>query len=426
MEKAEAGVPGFGARVRGFHDGLPGWLSLSGELSRQSFLLGLLPIFVVASLLAVPALPLWLSIPLGSPLVLVTLGLVIKRLRDAGLHWAVALIGFIPFFGWLLLAVFVAIPTKRLTQSSHVWKTFGTGLAAFVTFYVVAGSLVPLPEAPPSSSDSSLTQQSAEQLETSDNPAGGDTPPAPDNGDGSQPGDPDVAADEAASDDALAPEPEDPNSEDPDSEDPDSEDPDAEDSDSDTEVPATAPAPPTGASPAGGLEALVSRLRVEPEVQSGYDRDLFRHWIDADGDGCDSRREVLIVESTTPVSVGSGCSLSGGTWYSAFDGVTTTDASSFDIDHFVPLKEAWDSGAHGWDSGTRQRFANDLEYAGSLIAVSASSNRSKSASDPAEWLPPNRSYRCVYLVTWVEVKLRWNLSADPGEIAAIRSGGSGC
>jgi hypothetical protein len=58
--------------------------------------------------------------------------------------------------------------------------------------------------------------------------------------------------------------------------------------------------------------------------------------------------------------------------------------------------------------------------------VSASSNRSKGASDPAEWLPPNRSYRCVYLVTWVEVKLRWNLSADPGEIAAIRSAGSGC
>jgi hypothetical protein len=232
--------------------------------------------------------------------------------------------------------------------------------------------------------------------------SGGDTPPAPDNGAASQPGDPDVAADEEATDEDVVPEAEEPEPE------------------------APVEAPPAGASPAGGLEALVSRLRVEPEVQAGYDRDLFRHWVDADGDGCDSRREVLIAESTTPVSVGSGCSLSGGTWYSAFDGVTTTDASSFDIDHFVPLKEAWDSGAHAWDSGTRQRFANDLEFAGSLIAVSASSNRSKGASDPSEWLPPNRSYRCVYVVTWVEVKLRWNLSADPGEIAAIRSAGSGC
>jgi uncharacterized membrane protein YhaH (DUF805 family) len=402
MEKAESGLQGFVGRVRGFHDSLPGWLSFSGELSRQNFLLALIPVTVLGWLLALPDLPIWLSIPLGSPLVLVTLGLVIKRLRDAGLHWAVALIGFIPFLGWVLLAVFVAIPTKRLTQTSPVWKTFGTGFAAFVTFSVVAGALLPLPEAPPSSSDSSSVEQSAEQPEASDTPAGGDTPPAPDNGAASQPGDPDVAADEVATDDDVVPEAEEPEPE------------------------APVQAPPAGASPAGGLEGLVSRLRVEPEVQSGYDRDLFRHWIDADGDGCDSRREVLIAESTTPVSVGSGCSLSGGTWYSAFDGVTTTDASSFDIDHFVPLKEAWDSGAHAWDSGTRQRFANDLEFAGSLIAVSASSNRSKGASDPAEWLPPNRSYRCVYVVTWVEVKLRWNLSADPGEIAAIRSAGSGC
>ena len=402
MEKAESGLQGFVGRVRGFHDSLPGWLSFSGELSRQNFLLALIPVAVLGWLLAVPELPIWLSIPLGSPLVLVTLGLVIKRLRDAGLHWAVALIGFIPFLGWVLLAVFVAIPTKRLTQTSPVWKTFGTGFAAFVAFSVVAGALVPLPEAPPSSSDSSSVEQSAEQIEASDTPAGGDTPPAPDNGAGSQPGDPDVAADEAATDEDVVPEAQEPEPE------------------------APVQVPPAGGSPAGGLEALVSRLRVEPEVQSGYDRDLFRHWIDADGDGCDSRREVLIAESTTPVSNGSGCSLSGGTWYSAFDGVTTTDASSFDIDHFVPLKEAWDSGAHAWDSGTRQRFANDLEYAGSLIAVSASSNRSKGASDPSEWLPPNRSYWCVYLVTWVEVKLRWNLSADPGEIAAIRSAGSGC
>ncbi|MCF8522793.1 MAG: DUF1524 domain-containing protein [Pontimonas sp.] len=402
MEKAESGLQGFLGRVRGFHDSLPGWLSFSGQLSRQNFLLALIPVTVLGWLLALPELPIWLSIPLGSPLVLATLGLVIKRLRDAGIHWAAAFIGFIPLLGWVLLAVFVAIPTKRLTQTSPVWKTFGTGFAAFVTFSVVAGALVPLPEAPPSSSDSSSVKQSAERPEVAEAPAGGDTPPAPEADASAASGDTGVAGDEAVADDAVAPEPEAPDTE------------------------ALVEAPPAGASPAGGLEALVVRLRVEPEVQFGYDRDLFRHWIDADGDGCDSRREVLIAESTTPVGIGSGCSLFGGTWYSAFDGVTTTDASSFDIDHFVPLKEAWDSGAHAWDSGTRQRFANDLEYAGSLVAVSASSNRSKGAGDPSEWLPPNRSYWCVYLVTWVEVKLRWNLSADPGEIAAIRSAGSGC
>jgi uncharacterized membrane protein YhaH (DUF805 family) len=400
MEKTEPQPSGFVARVRAFHDALPGWLSFSGQLSRQSFVLGLMPIFVLASLLAVPDLPMWASIPLGSPLVVVTLGLVVKRLRDAGIHWAASFVGFIPFIGWLVLAGFVALATKRPGQTSGVWKTFGTGLAAFVTFYVLAGSLVPLPVAPPASSDFSVAEQTAADPEASEDAAGGDTPPATDDSAGVESGGTAAATDEVAEDplpEAGAPEP----------------------------VAPPAPAPPV-ANATGGLEALVSQLRVEPEFVGGYDRDLFRHWIDADGDGCDARREVLIAESLTPVSVGARCSLSGGQWYSAFDGVVTTDASSFDIDHFVPLKEAWDSGAHGWDSGTRQRFANDLDYAGSLIAVSASSNRSKGASDPAEWLPPNRSYWCVYLVTWVEVKIRWNLSADSSEVAAIRSAGAGC
>jgi len=135
---------------------------------------------------------------------------------------------------------------------------------------------------------------------------------------------------------------------------------------------------------------------------------------------------VLIAESVTPVTVGGGCSLSGGEWVSAFDGVRTTDPSTFDVDHFVPLKEAWDSGAHAWDNTRRERFANDLDYAGSLIAVSASSNRSKGASDPAEWLPPNASYHCQYVITWVEVKLRWQLSADAAEVAALRKYGARC
>ena len=171
---------------------------------------------------------------------------------------------------------------------------------------------------------------------------------------------------------------------------------------------------------ATGFEARIAQLRVEPEFQGGYDRDLFGGWRDFDGDGCNSRWEVLIAESQTPVSVGGGCSVSGGQWYSAFDGASTTDPSTFDVDHFVPLKEAWDSGAHAWDSNQRQRFANDLDYPGSLIAVSASSNRSKGAGDPAEWLPMP-SYRCEYVRNWVEVKLRWNLSVDSREVSAIRS-----
>ena len=190
---------------------------------------------------------------------------------------------------------------------------------------------------------------------------------------------------------------------------------------------------PTPAQPAattapqdGGLAALLAQLVIEDEFPSGYDRDLFRHWIDADRDGCDARREVLILEAVVAPTVGEGCSLTGGSWYSAFDGVTTNDPGEFDIDHMVALKEAWDSGAHAWDSDRRRAFANDLELPQALIAVSRSSNRSKGADDPAEWLPPLVSYHCQYIEDWMVVKIKWELSVDAREFNALRSAAAGC
>lgn len=204
-----------------------------------------------------------------------------------------------------------------------------------------------------------------------------------------------------------------------------------------TQAPATSTATPTAsptptqavaapAAPATGFAALLAQLEIEDEFEGGYDRDLFRHWIDADRNGCDARREVLIIEAVVSPVVGSGCSLTGGSWYSAFDGETTTDPSLFDIDHMVPLKEAWDSGAHAWDSERRRAFANDLDLPEALIAVSRSSNRSKGADDPAEWLPPLRSYHCQYVKDWMVVKISWQLSVDPREFTALRSVAAGC
>ena len=167
-------------------------------------------------------------------------------------------------------------------------------------------------------------------------------------------------------------------------------------------------------------------LRIEAERPAGYNRDLFNHWIDADGNGCDTRREVLIEESRVPVTVGAGCSLQGGEWFSVYDRATTGNPTDFDIDHMVPLKEAWDSGAYAWSAERRQDFANDLSNRNSLIAVTAGSNRSKGADDPAEWLPPNGAYHCTYLNDWVAVKLFWDLSVDDVEFEAIRSGLANC
>ena len=82
----------------------------------------------------------------------------------------------------------------------------------------------------------------------------------------------------------------------------------------------------------------------------------------------------------------SACAATSGSWYSAYDGATWTAASDVDIDHLVPLAEAWDSGASGWTTAQRQAFANDLTRP-QLIAVTDNVNQSKGDQDPAEWMP---------------------------------------
>jgi hypothetical protein len=174
------------------------------------------------------------------------------------------------------------------------------------------------------------------------------------------------------------------------------------------------------------FNALINQLKVENEITIKYDRKLFKHWVDADKNGCDTRREVLIQEAVKKPRVGKGCTISGGQWLSKYDNQRFTNPASLDIDHLVPLKEAWESGAANWDSKTRETFANDLGYSESLIAVSAKSNRSKSDKDPADWMPTSSSYRCTYVYTWVQVKLRWDLSADNREVASLKKHGQGC
>jgi hypothetical protein len=167
---------------------------------------------------------------------------------------------------------------------------------------------------------------------------------------------------------------------------------------------------------------LLSQVSVRDEsADSGYDRDLFNHWIDADGDGCDTRCEVLKIERL-PTLPG----LPSGGWLSLYDGKVTENPSEFDIDHLVALAEAWRSGASEWDGARRQAFANDLDDPRALIAVTASSNRSKSDRDPSSWQPPDKAYWCTYVTEWMAVKLKWGLAVDPIEFTALQSIVEGC
>ena len=170
------------------------------------------------------------------------------------------------------------------------------------------------------------------------------------------------------------------------------------------------------------LKTAVERLKLSKENRYGYDRARFRHWNDVDKDCQDTRAEVLKAESRAATN--SGCTIRYGSWYSTYDGLTLKHASDVDIDHLVPLAEAWDSGARTWSDGKRQAFANDLVDPRVLVAVSASSNRSKSDQDPAEWLPAKNV--CGYVKQWVAVKTRWSLTVDPAERKVLYSAAHRC
>lgn len=164
---------------------------------------------------------------------------------------------------------------------------------------------------------------------------------------------------------------------------------------------------------------VLASLTVSPEISAPYNRDYFQHWIDADANGCDSRQEVLIAESRVPATVGDGCDIGAGEWYSPYDGATWTDPGDVDIDHAVALSEAWQSGAAAWTALQRRDFANDLSFPGSLIAVTDNVNASKGDSDAAQWSPPLSTDLCRYATDQVLVKYRWNLAVDTAESTAL-------
>jgi len=181
-------------------------------------------------------------------------------------------------------------------------------------------------------------------------------------------------------------------------------------------------ASPAGATPpnipsAATAQSRLNSLTAAAESHaSSYDRELFPHWITITG-SCNTREQVLKRDGTGVV-VNSSCAPTSGSWRSPYDGATWTNPSDIDIDHMVPLAEAWQSGAWDWTTAQRQTYANDLGGP-ELWAVTDNVNQSKSDQDPATWQPPLSSFRCTYARAWIQVKWYYNLSVDSAEKSAL-------
>ena len=188
-----------------------------------------------------------------------------------------------------------------------------------------------------------------------------------------------------------------------------------------------APAPPQ----ATEAEELLTRLTIGPVgSMSGYNRDLFPHWASdataygwTEPDGSCDVRDAALVRDGKGVRVDEDCSFLSGTWTGPYTGQTFTDTEDVDIDHIVPLANAWRSGASGWSTADREAYANDPEV---LLSVDDSTNQGKGDKGPEAWRPPNESYWCEYSRRWVDIKFTWALTVNSPEKSALEEMLSTC
>jgi hypothetical protein len=148
-----------------------------------------------------------------------------------------------------------------------------------------------------------------------------------------------------------------------------------------------------------------------------YNRDLFGGWSDVDRDCQNMRHELLQDLSTATVGFSQNtCRVTRGRWLDPYTDKTFYESRLLDIDHLVRLKYSWDRGAHSWTTKKRRQFSNDPI---NLFAVEKSVNRQKTASGPAEWLPPNIKFRRQYIIRFQRVVKLYGLNQSAAELQLI-------
>ena len=199
-----------------------------------------------------------------------------------------------------------------------------------------------------------------------------------------------------------------------------------------TAPPTTAPptiAPPTTTAPVPANPLAARALEVVDTVPvkgrapaTGYDRELFGDgWLDPDGNGCDTRNDIL-ARDLTGIAMKDRCKVANGTLQDPYSGTTIAfvrgqDTSALvQIDHVVALSNAWQTGAQQLSPAQREAFANDPL---NLLAVDGGLNQAKGAGDAATWLPPNKAFRCEYVARQTLVKHAYGLWFTPAEKDAV-------
>ncbi|MEU7592605.1 HNH endonuclease family protein [Streptomyces sp. NPDC039022] len=175
-------------------------------------------------------------------------------------------------------------------------------------------------------------------------------------------------------------------------------------------------------------DALLAGITTDnnaPNVPD-YDRKKFQEtdtaaWKTWPPENCTTRDKTLVYygKNIKHTNKKNPCEVTSGRWGNPYGGPDakisyTKDA---DVDHIVPLKNAWQSGAKEWTKQKRVTFANDMTEP-QLLVVHKKDNTAKGAKGPEAW-KPHISYQCTYAKAWVRVKSHYTLTVTTAERTAL-------
>jgi len=186
---------------------------------------------------------------------------------------------------------------------------------------------------------------------------------------------------------------------------------------------------PTRDSVSGSAVKALAGLQVRAKgSMAGYTRTAFGPaWSDdtSDPDGhnsCLTRNDIL-ARDLTQVTYRSGhCTVATGTLRDPYTGKTIhfvrgPKSAAVEIDHVVPLADAWVVGAAQMTAVQREDLAEDpLE----LLAVDGATNEAKGDDDASQWLPPATGYDCPYVARQIAVKSKYHLWITAAEKTAMQ------
>lgn len=176
--------------------------------------------------------------------------------------------------------------------------------------------------------------------------------------------------------------------------------------------------------PAGLIEGLGS-IEIAEEADIDYDREghFGAAWLDTDGNGCDTRNDILARDLQYTQIDSDDCTVLSGQLIDPYTGdsidFTRGQGTSMavQIDHVVPLSLAARHGALDWTEQERIDFANDPI---NLLAVDGPANGAKSDLGPSEWLPPNGAFHCDFVAIYVNVIDTYDLSMPAADAQAAQ------